>query len=241
MVRFERPEFDRAGEILAEAVAQNSERGDAFSWYSFWQVLACLQNWAEDPVQTGARALWLAERGQTLDPLDARALAFHGMVRGLVFRQPLEALTLYDRSRQLNPNIPATWTLAGLAHAGLGNLDEAERCLAESERLAPLHPIAFLSDAACLYIALSRRDFAAAVRRGRTLTEVYPRFIGPYVSYIAALGHLGHSAEAVRLLARVRSLEPAFGIAWATGCGPSHNQELHELVTEGLRLAGAPE
>jgi len=241
MLRFERTDFDRAGEILAEAVEALPERADVFGWYSFWHLLGLQQGWANDPATSAALAIGLSQRGQALDPLDARMLAFHGMARHLIQHQPREALVLYERAQLLNPYLPAVWALGGLAHIHLGALDVAEVQLRECRRLAPLHPMGYLFDSVRLVLLLIREDFEAAVRLGREQTEMHPSYLGPYPLYLSALGHLGRTEEAARLLARVVALRPDFSVGQAAQGLASHREENLALILKGLRLAGAPE
>jgi len=241
MLRFERGDFERAGEILAEAIASHPERADAFGWYGFWHILALHQGWESDRAAVAARALALVERAQALDPQDARMVAFHGLARHLVHSQPREALVLYERAQALNPFMPLVWALVGLAHTYLGAFDVATAQLAECTRLAPLHPMSFMFDTVRLLLFLLREDFEAVVRLGRESTEMHPNFIGPYVYYLSALGHLGRPEEALRLWCRLLILKPEFNLTQAAHRLHGHREQDRALILNGLRLAGVPE
>jgi len=241
MLRFERSDFDRAGTILREALATHSDRASVYTWYTLWHVMAAVQGWDEEPSETPAKALALAVRAQALDPLDPRALAFHGMVRNMMFRQPHQALALFERARQLNPGFPSVWAVAGRAYAHIGDLDEAERHLAECDRLAPVHPMRFLFDTIRLLISLVRRDFAGTVAGGRALVELHPGYVAPYAAYLSALGHLGEITEATRVLGQVKRIKSDISIAGIAARMGSHVEEHRKIIIDGLRLAGVPE
>ena len=241
MLRFERADFDRAGQLLAEAITSRPDRADIYSWYSLWHVFALAQGWIQETTENAGRALALAERAQALDPLDARGIAHLGLVRSLLFRQPREALALYERAQLINPNFPEAWGLAAYSHVHLGELDDAERLLAECKRLAPLHAMTFLFDTVGMLILLLRRDFEATVRLGLELTELHPGYVTPHVFYLAALGNLGQLGEAARLLLRVFALKPNFCIERIAAEIAVQSEDHRSVILEGLRLAGVPE
>jgi DNA-binding SARP family transcriptional activator/TolB-like protein len=239
--RMERDPFLQAGTYLAQAIACEPDNVTAHAWYAHWYVFLVGQAWAEDRAAAIARAEQLAERAVMLDPRDARALAVAGHVRAFLQRRPREALALHERALSFNPNLAAAWALSGIAHACIGELDEAARRVARYKQLSPLDPQAFVFDSGFTLIALLRRDHAAAVIVGRTVSELKPTFSAACKLYLSALGHLGHSREAAVVRQRLLSIEPGFTIETFLATSPLESEADREHVGEGLRCAGIAE
>jgi TolB-like protein len=239
--RMEREPFLQAGTYLAQAIARGPDNAAAHAWYAYWHMFLVGQAWADDRAAAIARAEQLAERGITLDPQDARALAVAGHVRVFLQRRPREALALYGRALALNPNLAAAWALSGIAHAYIGELDEAERRLARYKQLSPLDPNAFFFDSGFTHLALLRRDHAAAVVAGYLACDLKPTFSAGYKPYLSALGHLGKKKEAATVRQRLLSIEPRFTIQAFLARSPLESEADREHVAEGLRRAGIAE
>lgn len=239
--RMERDPFLQAGTYLAQAITCEPDNVTAHAWYAHWYVFLVGQAWEEDRAAAIARAEQLAERAVMLDPRDARALAVAGHVRASLQRRPREALALYERALSFNPNLAAAWALSGIAHACIGELDEAARRVARYKQLSPLDPQAFVFDSGFTLIALLRRDHAAAVIVGRTVSELKPTFSAACKPYLSALGHLGHSREAAVVRQRLLSIEPGFTIETFLATSPLESEADREHVAEGLRCAGIAE
>jgi DNA-binding SARP family transcriptional activator/TolB-like protein len=239
--RMERDPFLQAGTYLAQAIAREPDNATAHAWYAHWYVFLVGQAWAEDRATAIARAEQLAERAVMLDPRDALALAVVGHVRASLQRRPREALALYERALSFNPNLAIAWALSGIAHACIGELDEAARRVARYKQLSPLDPQAFVFDSGFTLVALLRRDHAAAVIVGRTVSELKPTFSAACKLYLSALGHLGHSREAAVVRQRLLSIEPGFTIETFLATSPLESETDREHVAEGLRRAGIAE
>ena len=58
-----------------------------------------------------------------LDPLDARALAIAGHVKGYLMHDVRGALSLHARAIELNPNLPIAWTVSSWSRIYNGEHD----------------------------------------------------------------------------------------------------------------------
>src|SRR6185312_9939300 len=239
--RLERGPFMLAGDYLDQAVQIEPDYAAAFAWYAYWNAFLVGQHWTEDPRAVMERAGQMAERAIVLDPFDARALTIAGHVRAFLHRRLREAISLHERALSLNPNLAMAWALSGVAHAYLGDWEEAERRVNRYKKLSPLDPHAFFYDTAFIIVALLKRDYESAVIAGRAVSEMNPSFSAAYKPYLAALGLLGRSQEAKSVRERLLALEADFTVQRFLDTTALERQADREIFAEGLRLSGIPE
>ena len=239
--RLERGPFMQAGDYLAQAIELEPDYAAAYAWYAYWNAFLVGQHWTEDPRAVMERAGHMAERAIVLDPFDARALTIAGHVRAFLHRRLREALSLHERALSLNPNLAMAWALSGVAHAYLGDWEEAERRVNRYKKLSPLDPHAFFYDTAFIIVALLKRDYESAVIAGRAVSEMNPSFSAAYKPYLAALGLLGRTQEAKTVRERLLTLEADFSVGQFLATTALERPADRELFAEGLRLAGLPE
>ncbi len=241
MLRLERGSFLDAGRRLAQAQAREPANAEVHAWAALWHLFQVGQGWAPDPIAAAARAGTLAERAVRLDPADARVLAIAGQIQAGARRRPREALALFDRSLERNPNLAMAWALSGLTLTWLGDLNGAERQLDRYKALSPLDPHAGLLDLGLVSAALLRRDHARAAILGRQASELNPGFRPMLKFTAAALGHLGRRQEAAPVLRRLMAIAPGLTVAGFRAGSPFEQRSDTEHVAAGLRLAGLPE
>ena len=181
-----------------------------------------------------------AERAVMLDPLDARGLTIAGHVSAFLHRRLRDAIVLHERALSLNPNLAMAWALSAIAYAYLGEPEEAERRNNRYKKLSPLDPHAFFYDGFFTVIHLLKRDYESAVVAGRTVTQMNPALSAGFKPYLAALGHLGRTQEAVVARRRLLAIEPDFTVERFIATTSLERDGDRELVAEGLRLAGVP-
>jgi DNA-binding SARP family transcriptional activator/TolB-like protein len=239
--RMERQPFMQAGELLSRAIALEPDYAAANAWYAYWHVFLVGQGWAEDSQAALEQAGQLADRAIVLDPSDARGLAIAGHVRAFLHHRLREAIALHERALSLDPNLAMAWNLSGVAHAYLGDWEEADRRVARYKKLSPLDPHAFFFDTAFIIVALLKRDYESAVVAGRAVTEMNPSFSAACKPYLAALGHAGRLQEASVVLRRLMAIEPDFTIERFLATTPIEQPANREHYAEGLRRAGVPE
>ncbi len=239
--RLEKPMFMQAGELLRQAIAQEPDYASAHTWAAYWHIFLVGQGWATNNAAAMAEAGRLAERAVMLDSQDAKALTIAGHIRGFMHRRLRESAALHDRALMLNPNLAMAWNLSGVAHAYMGELDEAERRVLRYKKLSPLDPHAFFFDTALIIVALLKHDYEGAVVAGREVSEMNPGFSAACKPYLSALGHLGQMQEAEIVRRRLLAIQPDFTITDFVATSPFEREEDLEHYTAGLRLAGIPE
>lgn len=239
--RLDKQMFMQAGDFLRQAINQEQDYAAAHTWAAYWHIFLVGQGWAANQAATMAEAGRLAERAVMLDPQDAKALTIAGHIRAFMHRRLREAVALHDRALMLNPNLAMAWNLSGVAHAYLGDLEEAERRVLRYKKLSPLDPHAFFFDTALIIVALMKHDYEGAVIIGREVSEMNPGFSAACKPYLAALGHLGQQQEADIVRRRLLSIQPDFTIADFVATSPFERPEDLEHYKAGLLLAGITE
>jgi tetratricopeptide (TPR) repeat protein len=239
--RLEREAFMQAGEYLSRAIELEPEYAGAHAWYAYWLMFLVGHGWTDNPAAAMEEAGQHAERAVALDPYDARGLTIAGHVRAFLHRRLHEAIALHERALSLNPNLAMAWALSAIAYAYAGDPEEAERRNNRYKKLSPLDPHAFFFDAFFILIHLLKRDYESAVAVARAVTEMNPSFSATYKPYLAALGHLGRTQEAVVVRRRLLAIEPDFTVARFIASSPLERSSDRDHFAQGLRLAGVPE
>ncbi|HEV7267279.1 MAG TPA: BTAD domain-containing putative transcriptional regulator [Falsiroseomonas sp.] len=235
--RLDPDDFLEAGRLLARATALEPDYAPAFAWHAYWHLFLVGQGWARDQ-QSFAEAERLAQRAVALDPQDAHALTIYGHVRAFLHHALREARGLHERALALNPNLAMAWVFAGMTESYIGEHRQALERLDRYKQLSPLHPHAFFFDAArgIPLLLLRRHEDAAEV--GRAAISLRPGMSYPYKFTLSALGHLGATAEAAALRARLATIEPDFSLDRATHRNPMALADDRAHYEAGLRLAG---
>jgi DNA-binding SARP family transcriptional activator/TolB-like protein len=236
--RLEQTGFLAAGDMLRAAIGIDPGHAASHAWLAYWHLFHVGQGWAQDPHAATVQGGLLADRAVTLDPNDARGLTLSGHVRAFLGRRSEEGIALHQRALSLNPNMPMAWAFYGLAQSYLGAHDEAIRCIEHAHRLSPFDPHGFFFDMALMVPYMLKRDHEAALRIGRRAVELNPGFSSSHKGVLAVLGHLGRSAEAAELLARLLVLEPRLTLEDAVSRSPILVPGDLAHYAEGLRLAG---
>ncbi|MDB5375371.1 MAG: hypothetical protein JWP04_4013, partial [Belnapia sp.] len=260
--RLDRAGFLAAGDWLREATTREPDYAPALAWHAYWHVFMLGQGWAADwsagvpqgVSQSGpderpkgsasddreaaamAAAERLASRAIALDPLDAQGLTILGHVPAFVHHRVEEAAALHRRALALNPNLAMAWVFLGMAESYLGDHAAGLLRLDRYRALAPCHPHAFFFDAARAVPLLLLGRHAEAAEVCRAAIALQPGFSFPQKVLLAALGHLGEPAEAVR--ARLLAIEPGFTVQQALQRTPLRLAADRAHYGKGLRLGG---
>jgi TolB-like protein len=168
--------------------------------------------WAEQPGQSAAQALRLAQRSVAVDPRDPHARALLGGMLA-VFGEKADALTLLDQALAENPSFAwGHWALArGLSI--WGRAGEAVSHLTTALRLSPRDPLLAHFHEGLAFAHFARGDYAlalAAARHSARLRADWPRV---YHIWCAAAAALGLSQEARDARARGVALGEARTLA----------------------------
>ncbi len=141
--RLDRPNFMLGRDLLARAIELDPDYAPAHAWMAYWSIMAVGQGWVQNPRDVTTLAGTSAERAVHLDPLDARALAIAGHVKGYLMHDVPSALRLHARAIELNPNLPIAWTLSSCSRIYNGEHETAIRHAMMSQSLSPRDPHIF--------------------------------------------------------------------------------------------------
>ena len=206
---------------------------------AYWSIVAVGQGWVEAPGDVTALAGASAERAVLLDPLDARAVAIAGHVKGYLLHDVAGALELHARATELNPNLPIAWTLSSWSRIYSGDHATAVRHAVMSRSLSPRDPHIFLVEHALMTALFFRRQLDDAEMLAVTVLKRNPDHVSALNVRLAILGHIGRKQEAAEQLALLRAIEPNINVARIVSRPPLRQND-REFYIAGLQRAGVP-
>jgi tetratricopeptide (TPR) repeat protein len=147
-----------------------------------------------------------------------------------------QAMRLFDRALEVNPNNVGVLSLAGIGNMIGGSLDDALTIFKRVIRLSPGDTYEAMTGIA--HANLRLRNFDAALDWAERALAENPNYNPAHWMLIAANAHLGRLGEARRALATLQALVPGINLAHFGG---GRHDDVFELMVEGMRLAGMPE
>jgi TolB-like protein/Flp pilus assembly protein TadD len=192
--------------------------------------------WPPLGADDGQKSVRLARAALAAGGDDAMVMARCGIVLLQLGEEGDQAMRLFNRALDVNPNNVGVLALAGIGNMIAGSLDDALAIFQRVIRLNPGDTYEATSGIAHAHLRLGRFD-AALDWAERSLSE-NPNYNPAHWVLIAANAHLGRLTEARRALAALQALAP--GITLAHFIGGRHD-DLFNVMVEGLRLAGMPE
>jgi len=232
--------FEKAGELLAEALRLEPGNAKVAAWYAFWHIYHIGQGWASDSAVSVGKAQELAFGAIKSDPESAEAHAVCGHICAFLEKDFDSALHYFSVATRLNPNVAVIWAISAATYCYIGQADKALRHLERYKNLAPSDPITHVWDNVFTMAYFIGADYEAAYRHGRRFVRENPDFTNGYKPLIAALGHLGRREEAAPHIQKLLQLEPNFTITRFIGSYPFARQDDRERYARGLELAGVP-
>jgi DNA-binding SARP family transcriptional activator/TolB-like protein/Tfp pilus assembly protein PilF len=236
----QRAPFEKAGELLDEALRLDPQNAKAAAWKAFWYGFHTGQGWAADPRSSLEKARELASQAIRTDPENAEAFAICGHMCAFFEKDYELAQYYFNTSLRLNPNITFTWAMSAATYNYAGDPDAALQHLQRYTALSSFDPNAYFGDTIYTTTYVLKGDYAAAYRFGKRAVRACPDFSNSYKHLLAALGYLGRREEAAPYLQKLLQLEPNFTIARFIGSYPLARQEDRENYARGLELAGVP-
>jgi tetratricopeptide (TPR) repeat protein len=143
-----------------------------------------------------------------LDPVDARALAIAGHVKGYLLHDVPSALRLHARAIDLNPNLPIAWTLSACSKIYNGEHATAIRHALISQSLSPRDPHIFFVRHTLMIAHFFYRNLDEAEMLAEAVFDKNPSHASALNVRLAMLGHMGRIDEARHCLAMLRDIDP---------------------------------
>jgi TolB-like protein len=237
--RLDRPKFLRARELLAKAIELDPDYAAAHAWMAYWSIMAVGMGWVENPRDVTTLAGASAERAVLLDPLDARALAIAGHVKGYLLHDVPSALSLHARAIELNPNLPIAWTLSSWSKIYNGEHATAIHHANMSRSLSPRDPHIFLVEHALMTAHFFSHHLEEAEMLAEAVLQRDPDHVSALNVRLAILGHMGRKEEALHCLATLREFDPNVSIERIISRPPLKPAD-RAFYIDGLQRAGVP-
>jgi adenylate cyclase len=172
---------------------------------------------------------------------DGVALGEAAWAVAYLLRDLSSARQLIDRALELNPNLASAWANSGWINIWQGHPDLAIEHLGLAERLDP-GSLRLTSFAAMAHARFFLGEYEKALGLAERMLRHSPDAHVCLRIGAASAAFAGHIDTAHGLAARLRVIDPAFGVSRLREyLGPYQKSELVEKYAEGLRLAGLPE
>ena len=222
----------RALELVGQALDRDPHYGSALAVAIGCQCSIYLSGWTNDLEATRKEGLDLVRRALRLAGDDPFVLAQAARALGLFGEDIAMAITLIDRSLQLNPSFARGWMRSGVLRLWAGQYDLGIKHVETSIRLSPHEN----RSANYLNIGIghffARRSEKATEMMGLSLQEnpTWP----PTLRFMAScLAHLGRLDEAQEVVKRLRAITPIV----IPSAEHWRIREDREFYLDGLRLA----
>jgi DNA-binding SARP family transcriptional activator len=240
MYSMHREKFQKAGELIAQAIEMDPLNAKAAAWGAYWQVWNAGQGWSSDVQGAFATAQELAVRAIKLDPDNAEAMGIYAHICAFLDKDFDSALHYFDRALRLNPNLAFIWALSAPTFCYIGEPEEALKRLSRYRDLTPFDPYFGYWEVLYTIAYTFNGDYEKAVSVGRRNVAANPELSNAYKPLIAALGHLRRPDEAEPYVEKLLALEPGFTAQSFGQAYPFRKPEDRERYLEGLVLAGIP-
>jgi len=238
--RMERKKFERAGELIDQALAMDPDNAMALAWAAFWRISLVGQGWAQDIAGTLSIAEDLCLKAIRIDPENAEAIGIYAHT--CAWKRDFDAAIHYfEQSLRLNPNLAFVWALSAPTYCYIGEPDAALKRLARYRDLAPFDPYFCTFEVAYVIAHTFKGDYEQAVLVGRRAVKANPDFSAGYKPLIASLGHLRRPEQAKPYIEKLLTLEPNFTVERFAQTYPIKREIDRERYCDGLRRAGVPE
>jgi TolB-like protein/class 3 adenylate cyclase len=234
-------DISEALRLFLNAIELDDNFSSAYGMAAWCYVRRKMNGWAEDGPSESSHAAQIAERAVECGKDDAVALACGGLAIGYIFANFDRAITLFDRSQALNPNLVMAWHLSSWIRSFIGQQDLAVEHLERAIRLSPVDPQrpGMQASIACAHFAAGRFDIAASTAKTAIL-EQPNNFMATLVA-AAANAMTGNLDIARAATGRVREIDPSFRLHMVKDRLPYKQPELLARWQDALRQAGLPE
>ena len=218
--------------LLERAVGRDPRYASALASAALCHQFLCVNGWSEDEQASRAESLDLARRGLRCGEDDAEVLATAGYVLGYFGEDINAAISLIERSLQLNPSYARGWVRIGWLRVWAGEPDVAIGHFENATRLSPRELVSqnLLAIGVAHFFA-GRLEHAKAMLL-RSLQEE-PHWVPTHRFLAACCAHMGRVDEARDIVNRLRTITPIV----IPDAGHWRNPEQREFYLSGLRLA----
>lgn len=233
--------FQEAHRLLAAAVDKDPRYSVARLALTDWYSVQLGQGWSADAGRDGKLLSEAAAAAVRLSGQSGRALAVYAHNLTVASGFSAESAEIVARALSHAPHDPDTlvWSTPTLTFAGdpQAGIDNAETAIA----LSPHDPYLFRHHHFLSIARFANGDFAEAARAGRQAMVLNPRYTSNLRMTAAALSEAGEAEAAREIVARARSIDPAFRVGAFRAKQPFRDPAIGERYAARLIEAGMPE
>jgi adenylate cyclase len=220
--------------LLGEAVERDPYYGSALAQAARCHNNLYLSGWTDDPEASRREGINLARRALRAASDDPDTLARSAYALGQSGEDLEAAISLIDRSLQLNPGSARGWHFSGWMRLWAGNADLTIEHFDNALRLNPRDPFpSTLMGIGVGYFFAGRFDEARAMLV-RSLQQ-HSGWVPTYRFLAACCAHMGRLDEARETVSQLRALTPVV----VPEASHWRDPQQRELFLSGLRLAAA--
>jgi adenylate cyclase len=233
--RFNSDDNIKARQLAQEAIALDPNYAYGYSLLGWTYMNDVMFHWTKSPKEYLKKALELGQKALALDEGQETAHRLVGTVY-LVKRQPGKAIGEFERAVAVAPS-------SSFAHAGMGQIliemgrpEEAVTALEKAVRLNPFPPIWFLTVLGRAYFFAG--NYGEAIKVYQKCLHIAPTGMKARAELAAAYALSGRKEEAHNITAEILKINPRFTVEDFLHGIWSRNQDLKNLLADGLRKAG---
>ncbi|HMB47842.1 MAG TPA: adenylate/guanylate cyclase domain-containing protein [Afifellaceae bacterium] len=230
--RSNREDIQKALDLINRALELDPDYAHAHAWRGCILAQTWVYNWCDDKEATWNEVVAAVEKAFSLDDNDAdvhRVLAAINISRDDLVKSRYHQ----ERALALNPNYDLVVVQQGELQTWLGNPEDGIEWIRKAMRLNPHHPERFWSHLGKAYFGA--RQYAEAIEAFMRLSatdHTQQAFVA------ASYGWLGDKTAAEAHVARIRVLDPEFGLETFLDTMHYANKLDLQHLREGLSKAG---
>ena len=230
--------FITAKALLEEACARDPRYGISRVALTDWHSVLLGQGWSKDPAADGKALQTTTEDAVRLSGESGRALARYAHSQTVLFGYAEQAIEICSKALRNAPNDAETllWSSPTLTFSG--QPDAGIRNARAAIRLSPCDPYLFRSEHFLSIAHFAAGNYAEAVAAGRRAQRLNPNYTSNLRMTAVALAETGDVAEASKIAAEIKRLDPGFRIAQFLKKQPFQDEDTGQKYAARLRQIG---
>ncbi|MCZ6771062.1 MAG: tetratricopeptide repeat protein [Proteobacteria bacterium] len=238
--RYEKDDSAEAKRLLQRAIEIDPNLAPAFAALAWAHLQDFVLGFHDDSAAALEGISRCAEQALKLDEREAIAYNMRGGAH-LFRRNHAAARTDLEMALDIDPSLAFARMTLGMVHNWCNQPDDAISHFDEAERLSPKDPSLWLSLMGRCLAYLIRGEFEEADKAGKRAIAIPNATLIVHFIHTAALGHLGHLDEARTSIETMLRINPKFSMKYVDRVLPTNEQNIRDVILDGLRKAGAPE
>jgi adenylate cyclase len=240
LYHLDRDQFEQARRMFELSISLDDNYAAPHAFTALWHSIRFQQGWSPDKSRDLKSVDEFASAALLRDQNDVWALSLSGQLRAFLFRDFDVAFALFDRALRASPNSAFAWARSAPTFNYIGETAEARRRAEEALRLSPFDPHVFFVHCTLAITAYIEGDYEAAVAWGRHCYAENATYTANLRFLAASLTAHGQLAEARRVGAILRSVDPHFEVRKFVESYALQDEKFTSRLGEHLLLAGLP-